>query len=80
MKFSNKCPKCESNDIYTDEGITKQGVRTAIGISSWTRLYFDMYICSNCGFTEEYVREEDLQDSKKMEKLKENWKKKNTGL
>ncbi len=80
MKNSNKCPKCGSTEIYTDEGLTKSGSRAGIGISNWTRLIIDIYLCSNCGFMEEYIEKEDLQDSKKMEKLKENWKKKNSGL
>ena len=76
MKNANKCPKCDSKEIYTDEGQKKRGEPETIAISNWSRLFIDTYICTNCGFTEEYVRQSDLKDSKKMEKLKESYKKK----
>lgn len=75
MKATGKCPKCSGTTIYTDAGITKRGERSSIGISSWTKLFIDVYICSDCGFTEEYICDEDLHSSKKRDKLASEWKK-----
>jgi hypothetical protein len=36
-----------------------------------------LYICTNCGFIEEYAEEADLKNPKKMEKLKIIFKKVN---
>jgi len=77
MKEQKICPKCQSTEIYTDAELTKQGDRTTIAISTWTRLLLDIYICASCGFIEEYVREKDLQSESHMKKLRGNWKKLN---
>ena len=74
MKEQKCCPKCRGTEIYTDAGLPKQGDRTTIAIASWSRLLLDVYICAACGFTEEYVREKDLQSESHMKKLRANWK------
>lgn len=74
MKTTGICPKCSGTEIYTDADLTKRGDRGDIGISSWTRLFLDVYVCATCGFIEEYVRNNDLTDDKKIATLKENWK------
>ena len=73
MKTSGKCPKCNSNEIYCDAELPKRGDRASIAISSWSKLFIDVYVCISCGYVEEYVENNDLNDSKKMEKLKSNW-------
>lgn len=75
MKRSGRCPKCDGTDIYTDAGLMKRGERCDIGISSWTKLFLDVYICRDCGFFEEYICNEDLRSEKKREKLVAEWKK-----
>lgn len=75
MKQTGTCPKCNGTDIYTDRGCMKRGDRSSIGISSWKKFFLDVYICMACGFTEEYVSEDDFKDPKKLAALKENWKK-----
>ena len=76
MKNSNKCPKCNHSEIYTDASFGNRHSRSAIGISNWSRIRVEVYICMNCGLIEEFVATSDLSDSKKMEKIKKNWKKK----
>lgn len=71
---SGICPKCSSSNIYAD-GDPKRGDRCTIPISSWKKLFLDTYVCLDCGFVEEYVCKEDLKNSKKIEKLKEEWNK-----
>jgi len=53
MKNTRNCPKCECTEIYTNKEITKRGDRSSIGVTG--RFFIDTYICSNCGFIEEYV-------------------------
>lgn len=78
MKTTGTCPKCNSNSIYTDVTNMKRGDRCAIPISSWGKLFIDTYLCLDCGYVEEYICKEDLNDLKKREKLEANWKKVNS--
>jgi predicted nucleic-acid-binding Zn-ribbon protein len=71
MKNTGTCPKCQSKEVYTDKGLPKRGERSSLPISSWSRLFVDLYICLDCGYFEEYVEQADLDNEKKMNKLKE---------
>lgn len=72
MKDTHHCPKCDSTRIVKYEGsqyyqgnvgaTTKWGVGVAI---------LDRYFCTNCGFTEEYVRMNDKFMKWADKKLKE---------
>lgn len=75
MKNTGTCPKCQSHEIYTDAGLTKRGDRSSIPVTSWSTAFIDVYVCTACGFMEEYVTREDLKNDKKMTKFKEIWKK-----
>lgn len=75
MKKTGKCPKCESEKIYTDCGQMKRGERCSVAISSWKQLILDTYLCTECGYIEEYVRAEDLKDETKSKKIVESWQK-----
>ena len=75
MKKTKTCPKCGSNEIYTDKGQTKRGDRCSLPVSSWTKLFLDVYACFDCGFVEEYIEYDDLRNADKLEKLKKNWRK-----
>lgn len=77
MKNTRNCSKCECAEIYTNKGISKRGDRSSIGVTGGFsgRFFVDTYICSNCGFIEEYVEKEYLESKEKMLKLKENWQK-----
>ncbi len=69
-----KCPKCNSEEVYTDTIYTKSSERMILPVSGFTRIYFDIYVCINCGYFEEYVADKDLKDEKKIDKIKKNWK------
>lgn len=75
MKTTKSCPKCQSTEIYTNEGHSKQGDRARFQISSFSTALISSYICTSCGFIEEYLENDDLNDQKKMLKLKEKWRK-----
>lgn len=75
MKASKKCPKCGGSEILTNEKGMKQGDRASFQVSSFTTFLIATYICSSCGFIEDYIEEDDLTNPKKMDKLREKWKK-----
>ena len=70
MKTSNKCPKCDGSEIYTNKDLMKQGERSAMHIGGMRRFLIESYICSSCGYLEEHVRVDDLKNQRKMAKLK----------
>lgn len=72
---SGKCPKCSSNEVYTDNKATKRGERMIIPVSSWTRIFLDSYICISCGYVEEWIPESRLKDENLISKIKDNWEK-----
>lgn len=72
---SGKCPKCNSEEVYTDTIYTKSSERMSIHITGWVLMYFDIYICTNCGWFEEFVSEKDMNDPNTIDKIKKNWKK-----
>jgi predicted nucleic-acid-binding Zn-ribbon protein len=47
----SKCPKCGSTDIRKESGRLEGA---AMGAS---RLFFDVYICNNCAYSELYFLE-----------------------
>jgi hypothetical protein len=73
---TGKCPKCSGNEIYTDKLNQKAGQRCLLplgGPLSFSRLFLDCYICSACGYLEDYINDADLNDAKKIDKVKETW-------
>lgn len=70
---SGICPKCASNEVYSDNYATKRGERMIIPITGFKRFFLDSYICINCGYVEEWIPEKELKDAKMIEKVKENW-------
>lgn len=75
MKESGKCPQCGASEIYTDANMPSRGDRCSIPIDLWTGFYVHTYVCINCGYFEEYMIDKDLQNEKKMNKIRETWKK-----
>ncbi len=69
------CPKCSSNEVYTDKELVKRGERMQLVVSSWKWFFLDTYICLTCGHFEEHIRETELRDEKTIEKVKETWDK-----
>lgn len=75
MQSTGICPKCKSQEIYTNRDEVKRGDRSLLAISNWKGLFIDVYLCVKCGYMEEYITPKDLQDPKTMEKLRKEWKK-----
>jgi len=75
MKKSGKCPKCDSLEVYTDEGNIMRTENSARAISTWSRFKVATYICTSCGFFEEYMSQKDLENRNKIEKIQSKWEK-----
>lgn len=70
MKNTKTCPKCKSKDIVIFSG-SKRGSGTRgfcnslfLGISAFSAVYINRYICCNCGYTEEWISKKDLEKVK----------------
>jgi hypothetical protein len=72
---SGTCPKCQSKEVYTTKGQAKRGERMTLVVSSWKSFFLDTYVCTECGHFEEYISDEEMQDRKTWEKMKESWNK-----
>lgn len=63
MKNTLKCPKCSSTDLIfipgpTDGGVFDNSVRT--GLTVFSAVPVNRYVCGECGYSEEWVNLEDI--------------------
>ena len=68
MKFNYCCPKCPNSEIAIIEGGAFKGNiynTLSFGLST---VYLTRYVCTNCGYTENYV-----DDPKDLQKIKEKY-------
>ena len=68
MKFNYCCPKCLNSEIAIIEGGAFKGNiynTLSFGLST---VYLTRYVCTNCGYTENYV-----DDHKDLQKIKEKY-------
>jgi predicted nucleic-acid-binding Zn-ribbon protein len=68
MKKSNKCPKCNSQEIIRIPGrVSGVGAGNIImtGMTVFSAVKVTRYLCTDCGFSEEWI-----DDPKDIEKLK----------
>ncbi len=74
MKYSKKCPKCGSSDILYAKGYTGgygAGSNIFYGMTVFSAVDVDRYICGNCGFIEHYVRTGDIESLRSSKKIKQ---------
>lgn len=74
MKFVRECPKCGGKDIFVVEGFTgAYGVGNNIdsGITIFSHVPVDRYVCANCGFSEEWIRMEDIERTRRSKHARE---------
>jgi predicted nucleic-acid-binding Zn-ribbon protein len=57
MKNTNTCPKCQSTDVVRVDAFKNTSSSNLIHLSRWGTqyAYFDRYICTSCGFIEQYI-------------------------
>ncbi len=67
MKNTKICPKCNSSDILIVDGYAGaygSGNNIMTGMTIFSAVKVDRYICCSCGYTEEWI------NTKNMDKLK----------
>lgn len=68
MKKNSKCPKCDSKDIIRVNGSNRgYGAGNNIMTGLFSTINVNRYICTNCGYCEEWIDKEDIS---KIEKSK----------
>ncbi len=68
MKKTNQCPKCQSKEIIFIPGhVGAYGVGNNIqlGITNFSAIKVNRYLCTTCGYTEEWINQEDIPKLKK---------------
>lgn len=75
MRSTGVCPKCKGNEIYTDRDLVKRGDRNFVTVSNWKGYFVDVYVCTECGYMEEYIAKKDMEKPATMDKLRSTWKK-----
>ncbi len=60
---NGKCPKCECNDILH---VSKRypEPRGIAGVTLWSRVPVDDYVCRSCGLVETYLH--DMEDLRRI--------------
>ena len=64
MKRTNICPKCNSTQIKRINGSIRgygAGNNILLGVTIFSGIPVNRYICTSCGYTEEWIDEVDIQ-------------------
>jgi len=67
MKQNNQCPKCNSKDIIRVNGSSRgygAGNNIMTGMTIFSAVKVNRYICCNCGYCEEWIDTEDISKIK----------------
>ena len=67
MKNTRVCPKCGSKDIFVIDGHADAygtGNNIQYGATIFTYIPVDRYVCGKCGYSEEWLRQEDLDKAR----------------
>ena len=73
MKNTRICPKCEGNDIVRFDGYVGgngEGNNLLTGLTYFSAVNVNRYICCTCGFTEEWIDREALEKVRSSKKAK----------
>lgn len=73
MKETKMCPKCQSTSIVRIDGYTGaygSGNNVMTGLTVFSAVNVNRYICCACGFTEEWIDKENLGKIANSEKAK----------
>ena len=74
MKINRICPKCNSSDLVRIDGYTGAhgtGNNVMTGNTIFSTVNVNRYICCRCGFTEEWIDQEDLEKIKNSKRAKQ---------
>lgn len=64
MKYNYCCPKCQNSEIAIIEGGAFKGNMYNTLSFGFTTIYLTRYVCTHCGYTENYV--DDVKDIQKI--------------
>jgi predicted nucleic-acid-binding Zn-ribbon protein len=64
MKYTKTCPKCQNQEIAIIEGGTFKGNMYNTISSGLHTFYLTRYVCTYCGYTENYL--DDVNDLQKI--------------
>ena len=73
MKNTRICPKCNSRDIVRVDGYDGaygSGNNIMVGMTVFSAVKVNRYVCCSCGFTEEWIDREDVEKLKNSSKAK----------
>ncbi|MBQ1234803.1 MAG: hypothetical protein IIX77_04165 [Oscillospiraceae bacterium] len=68
MKVKKICPKCGSTDIVVvpgKAGAYGVGNNIQVGLTNFSAVLVDRYVCCSCGYSEEWIEKEDIPALKK---------------
>lgn len=68
MKMKKICPKCGSTDIVVvpgKAGAYGVGNNIQVGLTNFSAVLVDRYVCCSCGYSEEWIEKEDIPVLKK---------------
>lgn len=71
MKNTRICPKCNSSDILIVDGYAGaygSGNNIMTGATIFSAVNVNRYICCSCGYTEEWINQEDIEKVKKAKR------------
>ena len=73
MKYKKLCPKCGSADLicFVNDGFldsSEKGI--AVGMTIFSNVSVERYICCQCGYTEQWVDPRSIPQLKESKKAK----------
>lgn len=72
---TGKCPVCNSNEVYDNRNTNQTADRKYISVSAMYSFAVEAFVCMNCGYFKEFIRDIDIKNEKLKEKVKEKWNK-----
>ncbi len=72
MKGTGICPKCGGRDILKvkgDAGPYGTGSNIKAGLTIFSSILVDRYICCNCGYVESWINKDDISKLKKSNRI-----------
>lgn len=71
MKNTHECPKCAGRDIIRVDGHAGaygSGNNIMVGMTIFSAIKVNRYVCCGCGYSEEWIDREDIQPLKRSGK------------
>ncbi len=68
MKNTHICPKCSATDILKVDGDVRgygAGNNIQTGLTIFSSVLVDRYVCCRCGYSEEWINPVDVEKLKK---------------